>query len=186
MILDATAGNRAIYQTKHSDNIVYVDIEKKLERKLTVFADNNHLPFRRGVFSTVFYDPPYYWGSDNPWYMIPDSKTYFERFGEKRKAPRYYGVDKFKSKSKLINSVYHGLKEVRRILTPDGVLWLKWCEVKITLNQILSLFEDYDKLLRIQVSDNLQTHSSCQTYWISFTKNGYETVTLDDYGNEKN
>jgi hypothetical protein len=33
MILDATAGNRSIYEYKRSENIIFIDIEKQLWTK---------------------------------------------------------------------------------------------------------------------------------------------------------
>lgn len=172
MILDATAGNRAIYQTKYSENIIYLDRQKKLERKPTVFADFKYLPFKENVFDTILFDPPYYWGTDNPWYTIPDSATYFKRFGEYRRAPRYYGVDQYPNKTKLINALFFGLKELGRVLKSDGLLWLKWCEVKMRLVKLEPLLEIFNEMLRLEIKDKLQTHSSCQTYWVAFMKNG--------------
>ena len=74
MILDATAGNRAIWQHKNCDKIVYMDLEKKLERKPSIFADNRHCPFKDNIFHTIFFDPPYDYGNIHPFYMFPNKE----------------------------------------------------------------------------------------------------------------
>jgi hypothetical protein len=171
MILDATASNRTIWEEKEWDSIVYLDIEKRLERKPSIFADNNFLPFRDGCFDTIFYDPPYYWGSPKDFYSIPDAKTYKELFGENRKYPRYYGVDKFKNKSALIASIHRAFKEFERVLKPDGLVWFKWCDMDIPLRKINGLFLNWVELLHLNIADKNQTRNTsnkCQTYWICF------------------
>lgn len=184
MILDATAGNRAIWETKHSEAIIYIDIEKKLERKPTIFADNTCTPFRSHVFDTIIYDPPYYWGDDKSWYSIPDAKTYYALFGEKRKAPRYYGTDKMTSRGAVIAHIYRAQTEFLRILKLDGLLWMKWCEVAIRLHKVLAIFTNWDLLLKVYVKDRNQTRSQCQTYWLNFSPH-ITTEILTPYLNQK-
>lgn len=62
MILDATAGNRTIYTYRQSENIIFVDIEKQLWVKPTLYADSRQLPFKDKAFSTIIFDPPHDWG----------------------------------------------------------------------------------------------------------------------------
>jgi len=181
MILDATCGNRVMWKEKQVHHVVYMDKEKELRIKPTIVADLRKAPFRDKSFQAIFFDPPYYWGSDNLWYLIPDAKTYYEKFGEKRQAPRYYGVDKFASRSSLISAIYYTLKEFHRVLQPNGLLWLKWCEVKISLDKIFCLFLNFTEMLRLVIGDPLQTHSDCQTYWICFLPNKPAKPTLESY-----
>jgi len=62
MILDATAGNRTMWKVKDAEGIIYIDMERRLMNKPTIFADNNTTPFLDKAFDTIFYDPPHKWG----------------------------------------------------------------------------------------------------------------------------
>jgi hypothetical protein len=50
MILDATAGNRSIYQYKKSENIIFIDIEKQLwtkpDRQVEIAYGDFSLPWK--------------------------------------------------------------------------------------------------------------------------------------------
>jgi len=59
VILDATAGNRKMWRKKDYLDIIYLDIEKGLEVKPTIIADNTQTPFKDKTFHTIFYDPPH-------------------------------------------------------------------------------------------------------------------------------
>ena len=176
MILDATAGNRTMWKHKNTENIIYIDIEKKLERKPTIFTDNTNTPFLSGIFDTIFYDPPHGWGDKTIWYAYKHrSKEYFEKWGD-RKIPRYYGTDKYKSRSELVAHIYHAQKEFYRILKDDGLLWLKWNEYSIPLARLLTFFGDWRELMRIYVCAPSQTFGEQQTYWVCLTKEKRETT----------
>ena len=73
-ILDATAGNRVIWAKKNDLPIVFIDIEKRLERKPTMFADSRQLPFQDSMFHTVFFDPPHAWAFDSMFYSFPNEQ----------------------------------------------------------------------------------------------------------------
>ena len=176
MILDATAGNRVIWKTKTSENIIYIDIYKKLQRKPTVFADNRKTPFGDKMFSTIFYDPPY---------ALNDYHEYFinQPHEQQQKIKTYYGTDKIKSKSQMIKTVFEGQKEFQRILKPNGLLWLKWNDAVTPLRNIMGLFREWNELLRLHIKSPFQTKGKSQTYWVCFEKknNGVLQKTLS-YG----
>jgi hypothetical protein len=178
MILDATASNRAIYETKECKNIVYLDVEKKLERKPTIFADNTQLPFRDEVFDTVFYDPPYYWLQGKSFYGIPDIATWKQIHpDDNRKVPVYYGVDKVKSRGQLIANIYRAFSEFNRTLKRDGLVWFKWCNFQIPLRNIINFLIDWIVLIKLKVSDSSQVgwfkgENRKQTFWVCFAKKG--------------
>jgi len=176
MILDATAGNRTMYETKNVKSIIYIDIEKQLWRKPTIFADCTRTPFKSKTFHTIFFDPPHTWG--RPTF---DFKT--ARFLKSRQWARehpyghtYYGWDKYKNRQELIAFIYRAQKEFLRILRDDGLLWLKWCEVDIPLLHILAIFENWRILLKLNIEDPTHTFGKGQTYWICMCKKeGYQT-----------
>ena len=176
MILDATAGNRTMWKHKNTENIIYIDIEKKLERKPTIYADNTNTPFLSGIFATIFYDPPFI--------IRKGEGTFFSRPGTSKRVQKtmglggfsFYGVGRYTTKQALIAHIYRAEKEFTRILKDDGVLWLKWNETDISLNRILSLFTDWHELLRIYVRSPSQTIGKAQTYWVCLTKEKRETT----------
>jgi hypothetical protein len=170
MILDATAGNRTMWQTKSLEQIIYIDVEQRLEVKPTIFADNTNTPFFDKVFDTIFYDPPHMYGDKGSFYVYPDSKSFLEKWKGYGVIPRYYGGDKYKNQMQLIVHVYKAQKEFRRILKDDGLLWLKWNETAITLKRLLKLFEYWHIMLTLPTKAPSQTAGNKQTYWVCLAK----------------
>lgn len=172
MILDATAGNRTMWNAKNVENIIYLDVEKKLMRKPTIFADNTKCPFKDNVFDTIFYDPPHNWGyKDEPYPIYPSE---IKRWKQQHEifAFTYYGWDKFKSWNQLLAHIYYAQREFYRILKDDGLLWIKWNEMRKPLQKILSVFkEKWVVLLTLRVNDVSHTASNHQTYWVCMKKN---------------
>jgi len=170
MILDATAGNRTMWRYKDSEYIIYIDMEKKLEVKPTIFAVNINTPFLDKLFDTIFYDPPYGWGEGIPLYKYPDAASVPYWVSKYMNAPRYYGWDKFNNQQELIVHLYRAQKEFHRILKDDGVLWLKWNIVKIPIHRVLAIFDLWFIMLELPVKAPTQTAGKGQTYWICLMK----------------
>jgi len=170
MILDATAGNRTMWHTKNLPNIIYIDIEKKLAVKPTIFADNTNTPFLPESFNAIFFDPPHYIKKESIYFGFPDAESYRKVWHKRKKYPTYYGSDKYGSRQKLMAHLYKAQKEFKRILKQDGLLWLKWNEIDIKLYRVLAVFQDWTELLRIYVKAPTQTASEAQTYWVCLTK----------------
>jgi len=170
MILDATAGNRTMWRCKQSENIIYIDIERQLERKPTIFCSNTQTPFQDKTFDTIFYDPPHTYGITNHWHSYPRrTEEYLNKFKDNA-IPRYYGWDKYKTKSQLLQHLAAASKEFYRILKDDGLLWLKWNEMSISIHTVLGLFDDWTELMRLYVKSPSQTAGKHQTYWICMEK----------------
>jgi len=170
MILDATAGYRTMYELKDSANIIYIDIETKLLKKPTVFCDNTKTPFMDKQFDTIFYDPPHGFGEkqfDHVNQMSGDVKAAAKHLPF---VSTYYGWDKYSNQQSLIVHVYKAQREFHRILKDDGLLWFKWCEVKISLHRVLQLFDKWDVLMRVNVADPSKTWGKSKSYWIILTK----------------
>jgi len=181
MILDATAGNRTIYENKNSPNIIYIDIQKQLLKKPTIFADNTQTPFLSKTFDTIIYDPPHDYGcKPGDFYTMPNLRKKHARL-QGLKGVCYYGVEIYKTKQQLIAHIYKAQKEFYRILKDDGLLWLKWNEVRIPLNRILAIFTDWRVLLRLPVSSPQQTMGKHQTYWVCMEKKKLIAKSLTDF-----
>ena len=170
MILDATAGNRRFWRN-YSDNIIYIDIQKKLEKKPTMFADNRKLPFQDKTFHTIIYDPPHTWDFSSIFFGFPDKESWIKNHpNDNRQYPTYYGMDIYKSKTSLISSIYKAQKELSRVIVDDGVLWLNWSELTISLNKIIVLFSEWDEYIRLRITSQHQTLSNTNNWWVCFMK----------------
>lgn len=170
MILDATAGNRTMWKHKDSEEIIYLDMERKLKTKPTIYADNTQTPFLPATFDTIFYDPPHKWGGkDEPAPMYPSEIKKWKQAHEPF-AFTYYGWDKYKTRIALIRHVYMAQKEFQRILKPGGILWFKWNEVGIALDMIMGCFTDWNVLMTLYVNDPSHTARQHQTYWVCMQK----------------
>jgi hypothetical protein len=170
MILDATASNRTMWKQKDIEHIIYLDMEKKLERKPTLYADNTKTPFLDKSFDTIFYDPPHGWGEGHPFYKYPDAKSFKEKWQGYGDIPRYYGWDKYKNQQELLVHLWRAQKEFFRILKDDGLLWLKWNTQLISINRVLAIFEYWNELLNLPITAKTQTAGNSQTYWICLIK----------------
>jgi len=170
MILDATAGNRTMWAYKHSDNIIYIDIEKRLEVPPTMFADYRCTPFPDNTFDAIFFDPPHNWGAAIHYFSFPSKAERREVFPNVKGIPTYYGWDKYKTRHTMVKSIYEAQKEFRRILKPDGLLYLKWNEMRISLDRILTAFTDWVELMRLYIQDPSHTAGEHQTYWVILCK----------------
>lgn len=170
MILDATAGNRTIWQNKDNESIIYIDMEKQLQRKPTIFADNTTTPFLSKSFSTIFYDPPHNFGDkpfDHTLKLTPETAEYISHHPF---CITYYGWDKYKNQMELIVHIHKAQQEFHRILADDGLLWLKWCEVKVSLRRILALFKDWQVLMVINLADPTKTWGKKKSFWACLAK----------------
>jgi len=176
MILDATAGNRTMWKDGHIEDTIYIDMERKLEVKPTIFADNTNTPFFDKQFDTIFYDPPHAYGAKGWFHSLPDKAQFRFKYPNEKGIPRYYGGDKYKSGQELIVHIYKAQKEFHRILKSDGLLWLKWNETDMSLRRILQLFELWHILLVLPIKSPQQTHGQKQTYWVCLAKEKREVV----------
>ena len=170
MILDASSGNRTMWRYKTSENIIYMDMETKLQVKPDIFCSSHHTAFREQTFDTIFYDPPHTWGNYTHWHSYPyASKEYLDKYDD-HSIPRYYGWDKYAKRGHLVGHIYKAVLEFRRILKHGGLLWLKWNEMSIPLSNILGIINTWRVLLRLYVHAPSQTAGKHQTYWICLEK----------------
>lgn len=178
MILDATAANRTIWLKKDNEYTIYIDMEKQLKYKPTIFADNTNTPFLDKSFDTIFYDPPHDYGAPPFNHTLESNRENAEFIKKHPFCLTYYGWDKYKNQQELLIHIYKAQKEFHRILKNDGLLWFKWCEVKMTLNRILKLFEDWNILMIINLSDPTKTWGKQKSYWVCLSKEKREFMQL--------
>ena len=170
MILDATAGNRTMWRHKSVPGIIYIDIERYLRCKPTIFADNTCTPFHDNNFNTIFYDPPHAWyGAEHRRRKRGDT-THTNTYDMRNPRKTYYGWDKYQSKGGLMGHIYKAQIEFSRILKGGGLLWLKWNEFRIPLKQVLKLFTNWTVLMILYIKSPTQTAGKHQTFWVCMQK----------------
>ena len=170
MILDATAGNKTMWKHKTSDSIIYIDLERKLQHKPTIFADNTNTPFLSSSFDTIFYDPPHDIGRDDSDLLGIGKLRLKELKKTEHRLHTYYGLYYVKTVNDMIKMLYKTQKELKRILKDDGLLWLKWNEVAMPLKRIIRIFTGWTVLIEINTTDPTHTMGKARTYWICLTK----------------
>jgi len=166
LIIDATAGNRTMWTKKDSEDILYTDMERRLEIPPNLFCDSRHMPFRDNVIDTIFWDPPHMWGVYNRTFAMPNKKLQRKILPNKKSMDPYYGVDKYSNKQGLISYMFYAQKEFRRILKPDGLLWLKWNECSISLRSILVTLSAFTELMRIRQHAHKNPMGTHKTFWV--------------------
>jgi hypothetical protein len=175
MILDAGCGNRCMWQTKDNPDIIFIDVEKQLEHKPNLFASNTNLPFKTETFDTLFFDPPFKWNcDDHPFWSFPNTtlqKAMYPNMNDNRKAPVYYGIERYPNRSALVAYIYKAEKEIYRVLKNDGILWVRWCEmVNMTHNQVLAIFQNWHLCLTHEINSSKQTSSEIGSWWFMLMK----------------
>jgi hypothetical protein len=176
MILDAGCGNRIMWEQKNNPDIIFIDIEKELQRKPNIFASNIALPFTNEMFDSVFFDPPFKWNcDDHQFFSFPNREKLHKMYPDIRPdtcPPSYYGIDRYKTRSELVNYIYRAEKELYRILKPDGMLWVRWCEmVNMTHHQVLAIFQNWRICLTHEIGSSKRVTGETNSYWFMLMKN---------------
>jgi len=162
-----------MWKDKQNSNIVFIDVQKRLERKPTLFADNTNSPFKDKMFDTIFYDPPHAWAWDSILFGCPNAKSWKM---DSRQYPAYYGMERYNSRMELVAHIWKAQSEFYRILKDDGLLWLKWVEIKIKLRKALTLFERWIELLRFHAKSPHQQAGDYKKYWLCLRKDLEKTT----------
>ena len=147
-ILDATAGQRAMWFDKNYPDAIYIDIREEMNP--TVVGDIMQSPFRDGTFDLIVFDPPH-----NP--TGPENKGIFAK---------QYG--RFLAEQ-IRTLVIEGSKDLSRVLKINGILIFKWNTHGMDLGKILRLVSHGLIPLFGQRTAERTKHSS-KTYWICYTK----------------
>lgn len=171
-ILDATCGNRSMWYQKNHPFATYLDIRREVLHTVTepgrklrgartvaikpeIVADFRNTPFEDDHFDLVLFDPPH---------LIYN--------GERKQSQMVirYGMLRTSEYRRVIRE---GAAELFRVLKPNGILVLKWCEVDRTLAEILGLFP-YRPLFGTRTGQRNNTH------WVLFLKHRRE-ATLEGW-----
>jgi hypothetical protein len=174
VVLDATAANRIMWKDKKPHDFIFMDIERNLDVKPNLLSDITQCCFKDKSIDTIYIDLPHDWRKSESlsFYTSPNREIFNRRFPKyaSNRPPRYYGWDKVKSKEQLLNLISNVSKEIYRILKDEGTLNFKWCEVKISIDDVLEILErDWVVLMNHPIKSKMQT-SNCQTYWILLQK----------------
>ena len=180
MILDATAGNRTMWEHKKCPDIIHLDMDREIQIKPDILADNTTTPFSEKTFSDIFYDPPHTWGGGVYFFSFRNEAERAKIYPHVHGVPTYYGWDKYKTREGLISHIHRAQLEFYRILKDDGILWLKWNEMSIPLNRVLVIFNQWLVLMKLYVNDPTHTAGTAQTFWVCMCKEkgDYKQKTL--------
>lgn len=159
-ILDATAGNRALWPNKNPPNVVFMDKETRLSTPPDIFAVWQKLPFRDNVFSLVYFDPPHSKFGLNSVHMNP--KGWSEpRIVEGRKiGGTWWGS---------LESGWYGIfhKAQKEFARVSNLLCFKWNTTSHSLEKVLRVFEEWIETHRKNHNSDLKRGKS-ETWWITF------------------
>jgi len=147
-ILDATAGNRAIWHDKMNPSAVFIDVRAE-GHPLNLTMDARHTTFPDSHFDLVVFDPPHM--------ACGPQSVMAARYG------RYLTDD-----IRLL--VPQAFREFHRILRPDGLVAFKWNDHDTKLDAILKHVEGFERLFGHSVS--VRTKHSSQTFWVMLRRVG--------------
>ena len=164
-ILDATAGARSIWYQKNHPFVTFMDSRSEKINTLQngnalvckrtwninpdVVSDWRDCPFPDNYFDMIVFDPPH---------IIDKKKT---KPSILKKKYGYFLESNYKS------IIRDGVKELFRVLKPEGTFIFKWCESSKKVDEILDLFP-YKPLF------GTRTGTKNHNHWIIFIKHKFE------------
>ena len=132
IILDACCGPRFMWFNKKHPNTLYIDIRKEekgfsqerpnCEIKPDMVADFRKLPFEDKQFKHIVWDPPHL-------LKLMETSIMRKKFGVLNSETWQYDLKK-------------GFDELWRCLDDYGTLVFKWCEINISIKEVLALFSE--------------------------------------------
>jgi len=140
-ILDATAGNRAIWFRKTYPDAIYLDARDGLNQNNTV-GDCRHTTFAAGEFDLIVFDPPHM--------TVGPNSLMAERYG-------HYLTHEIRE---LVRDAF---AEFHRILKEDGLVAFKWSDHDTSIHKILEDVHGFDPLVGVPTAQ--RTKHSAVTYW---------------------
>jgi hypothetical protein len=166
-VLDAFAGNRHIWggdipQIPDLDIVVFVDRERGLRIPPDVLCDTTMLPFREGVFHASVADPPHHKFGSSPMWGDP-----------KEQIASFYG--NFKNLRALRVLIRGGGSEIHRVTQPGGLMFFKWCNISVHVNEVLPLLTHLWEVAEYTVRNTRSRRRPKNTYWVTLRRRDAST-----------
>lgn len=136
--------------------IIFFDIEPRLKKPPDVICDLVHLPVRDEVADAVVADPPYWNFGTSDLHGDPQ-----ELKGS------WWG--NFKNLSNLRRILVGIMKSSRRVLRPDGSLYLKWCDVVYSWSRFGAIFGWDFKLEEKEERKSKSGRNVKPCYWFTYS-----------------
>lgn len=140
-ILDATAGNRAVWFDKQYPDAEYIDIRDTGDAR-NQNMDCRHTSYEDGEFDLVVFDPPHG--------VIGPNGAMATRYG-------HYTTQE------ILDLVRDSFTEFHRILKPDGLVAFKWSTHDMKLERVLALTSGFDRLVGVPTA--MRSKHASVTYW---------------------
>lgn len=162
-ILDATAGYRGIWYQKNHPFVTFMD---KRKETVDTRSDNNLKNSRRYKINpdvvSEWKDAPF---PDNYFDMIVFDPPHLAWVNNKKESSLDKAYGYFKSKDECKRQITEGVNKLFKILKPEGIFILKWCENSIPIDEIIKLMP-YQPLF----GSNTKSKGHTANYWIVFLK----------------
>ena len=172
MMLDATAGNRAMWKNKTPPHTLFLDREVGLSTPPDIFAVWQKLPFRDKVFDCVLFDPPHDKFSPSSVHMNPQGWH-----NPRIESGHKIGGTFWGSLSKTWPADF--IKASGEFLRVSKRLCLKWNDSRHDLDKVLSFFKDWS-IVQIKEHFSTMRRGKTNTFWVTminpqFTNNDEES-----------
>lgn len=159
MILDASAGNRHIWQGQRPDEVIFMDKETRLLIPPDLFATWGALPFRADIFDCVIFDPPHQTAGGK-------LKCQWTRDPKESNGTTWYGA--FRNDRELKITLFHAQAEFSRV---SSRMCFKWCSDERfgskNIFRILNLFTNWSRPHPLNPVRTTKTHA---TYWVKMIR----------------
>lgn len=104
-------------------------------------------------------------------------KAMYPNMNDNRKAPVYYGIERYTSRDALVSYIYKAEKELYRLLKPDGCLWIRWCVmVNMDEKQVLSIFQNWTQMMKHEIGSSKRTSGESSSFWFMLMKKPLQYV----------
>lgn len=144
LILDMSAGPRAIWWEKNHPNTVYLDIGfNRIDEHGTtiknpdIVADTRAMPFRNGTFDLIVYDPPHC------------------KFNRNSQMGLRYG-NYYKTVDELRSAIRGSVMEANRVAKESCVMAFKWNNHDISFSKIFGIMYSYWRVMFGDTSNDVR------------------------------
>jgi hypothetical protein len=162
MILDATAGNRHIWgKNKHPEGVIFFDKEVNLKIPADVIGTWDKLPFPDNSFDCIIFDPPHTMNDVMNW---KESSRALHFDPQEKAGGSWWSF--FKNKQSYRTQILKGQREFARI---SPRMCLKWNDCDITIELVLSLFTEWNEVIRYSHTSKSGISKS-KTWWVKLVR----------------